>query len=215
MSHNDFIQKCNNASLSEATAMLHSHKLYLCTNQELATEQLRFQELLYEYNSLRPTMQEQKTKLLKQMFASIGDNCYIQSPFNANWGGRFVHMGNNVYANFNLTLVDDTHIYIGDNVLFGPNVVLTTASHPIEPKLRAQTAQYNLPITIGSNVWLGANCVVLGGVTIGDNSVIGAGSVVTHDIPANVVAFGTPCRVVRDINTNDIAKAQSLMPDLT
>ena len=137
------------------------------------------------------------------MFASIGENCYIEPPFRSNHGGRHVHFGNNVYANFNLTCVDDTHIYVGDNTMLGPNVVLATAGHPIEPSLREQGYQYNMPIHIGKNCWLGAGVIVLPGVTIGDNSVIGAGSVVTKDIPANVVAFGNPCKVIREINEHD------------
>ena len=98
---------------------------------------------------------------------------------------------------------DDSHIYVGDNVMFGPNVVLATAGHPIEPALRSKQAQYNLPIHIGNNVWIGASCVVLPGVTIGENSVIGAGSIVTKDIPPNVVAVGNPCRVLRPIGEKD------------
>ena len=210
----DFIQKCDKLNLDEILALQHGKKVYVCTNAQLTQHQLECQELLYEYNMLRPSQQEQKSALLKKMFASVGENCYIQPPFYANWAGRFVHIGKNFYANFNLTLVDDTHIYIGDNVFIAPNVVLTTAEHVIEPNLRSKTAQYNLPITIGSNVWIGANSVVLAGVSIGDNTVIGAGSIVTHDIEANVVAFGAPCKVRRKINEQDLIKAKSLMPNL-
>jgi galactoside O-acetyltransferase len=109
-----------------------------------------------------------------------------------------------VYANFNLTCVDDTHIYVGDNTMFGPNCVLATAGHPINPELREKGYQYNMPIHIGKNCWLGAGVIVLPGVTIGDNSVIGAGSVVTKDIPSNVVAVGNPCKVIREINEHDL-----------
>ncbi|MGL5298895.1 MAG: sugar O-acetyltransferase, partial [Plesiomonas sp.] len=129
-------------------------------------------------------------------------DCYIEPPLRANWG-RHTHLGHHVYANFNLTLVDDTHIYIGDHVMIGPNVTLATAGHPIDPEYRKRLAQFNLPVRIGNNVWIGAGCVVLPGVTIGENSVIGAGSIVTRDIPANVVAFGNPCAVVRPISERD------------
>ena len=142
--------------------------------------------------------------LLKKMFAEIGDDCYIETPFFANWGGKHVHFGNGVYANFNLTLVDDGEIYVGNNVLFAPNVILASGTHPIHPGLRSRQAQYNLPIHIGNNVWIGANSVILPGVNIGDNSVIGAGSVVTKDIPANVIAVGNPCKVLRKIDENDL-----------
>lgn len=109
-----------------------------------------------------------------------------------------------MYANFNLTLVDDGEIYVGNNVLFAPNVILASGTHPIHPELRSRQAQYNLPIHIGNNVWIGANSVILPGVNIGDNSVIGAGSVVTKDIPANVIAVGNPCKVLRKIDENDL-----------
>ncbi|EGQ9054321.1 hypothetical protein GEN90_19755 [Vibrio parahaemolyticus] len=108
-----------------------------------------------------------------------------------------------MYANFNLTLVDDTYIYIGNSVMIGPNVTIATAGHPIEPDLRREVAQFNIPVHIEDNVWIGANSVVLPGVTIGENSVIGAGSVVTKDIPSNVVAVGNPCRVLREIGEHD------------
>ena len=108
-----------------------------------------------------------------------------------------------MYANFNLTLVDDTHIYIGSNTMIGPNVIIATAGHPVLPELRLKVAQFNAPVHIGKNCWLGAGAIVLPGVTIGDNTVIGAGSVVTKDIPANVVAVGNPCRVLRSIGDRD------------
>jgi galactoside O-acetyltransferase len=137
------------------------------------------------------------------MFAEIGEGCYIEPPFHANWGGRHVHFGRNVYANFGFTAVDDTHIYVGDYCQFGPNVVLATAGHPIDPDLREQGYQYNKPIRIGKNCWLGAGVIVVPGVTIGDNVVVGAGSVVTHDLPDGVVAVGNPCRVLREVSPSD------------
>lgn len=137
------------------------------------------------------------------MFGRIGDNCYIETPFHANWGGKNVYMGDHVYANFNLVLVDDAVIEIGDNVMIGPNVVLCTGTHPVSPRLRAKEAQYNKPVKVGSGVWIGANAMVMPGVTIGENSIIGAGSVVTKDIPANVIAFGNPCKVYREITEED------------
>jgi galactoside O-acetyltransferase len=112
-------------------------------------------------------------------------------------------MGDYVYANFNLTLVDDGNIYIGDKVMFGPNVTVATANHPILPELREKLLQYNKDIHIGNNVWIGSGAVIVPGITIGDNSVIGAGSIVTKDIPANVVAYGNPCKVVREISEHD------------
>ena len=141
--------------------------------------------------------------MLKDMFAEIGEGCYIEPPLHANFGGRHVHFGKWIYANYNLTLVDDTHIYVGDDTMFGPNVTIATAGHPIDPTLRGRGLQYNLPVTIGKNCWLGAGVIVMPGVTIGDNTVIGAGSVVTKDIPAGVVAVGNPCRVLREVGEHD------------
>lgn len=182
---------------------LHSGKLYLPNGDEIMSEQLACVEKQYDYNLTRPLEQEKREKMLKEMFAEIGEGCYIEPPLHANWGGHHVHFGKYVYANFNLTLVDDTHIYVGDYTMLGPNVVLATAGHPILPELREQAYQYNMPVRIGRNCWLGAGVIVLPGVTIGDNTVIGAGSVVTKDIPANVVAVGNPCRVLREINEHD------------
>ncbi len=180
-------------------------KLYFCEDEDyLLKEQQACLDKVFEYNHLPPSCAEKKKKLLKEMFAEIGENCYIETPFYANFGGKFVYFGKNIYANFHLTLVDDGRIDVGDYVMFGPNVTICTATHPIHPKLREHKAQYNLPVRIGNNVWIGAGSTVLPGVTIGDNTVIGAGSVVTHDIPSNVVAVGTPCRVLRSIDENDL-----------
>lgn len=177
-------------------------RLYFCTDEEIANEQLKCLDLLYDYNQTRPTEQAKRRELLKVLLAEVGENCYIEPPLHANWG-RNTHLGSNVYANFNLTLVDDTDVYIGDNVMIGPNVTIATAGHPIDPELRRKVAQFNIPVRIGNNVWIGAGAVILPGITIGDDSVIGAGSIVTKDIPAGVVAVGNPCRVLRPICDRD------------
>ena len=182
---------------------MHTGELYLPGDVEIMKEQQICLDKLYDYNMTRPTESEKRQELLKEMFAEIGEDCYIEPPFHANWGGKHVHFGKCVYANFNFTAVDDTHIYVGDYTMFGPNVILATAGHPILPKLRQEAYQYNMPVHIGKNCWLGAGVMVLPGVTIGDNTVIGAGSVVTKDIPSNVVAVGNPCRVLREINEHD------------
>ena len=182
---------------------MHTGELYLPGDVEIMKEQQICLDKLYNYNMTRPTESEKRQELLKEMFAEIGEDCYIEPPFHANWGGKHVHFGKCVYANFNFTAVDDTHIYVGDYTMFGPNVILATAGHPILPELRQEAYQYNMPVHIGKNCWLGAGVIVLPGVTIGDNTVIGAGSVVTKDIPSNVVAVGNPCRVLREINDHD------------
>lgn len=184
-------------------AALHSGKIYNPNDPELMNRQMKYVELLYDYNATRPSQMEQREALLRQMLAEAGKGCYIEPPFYANWSGHHVHFGNYVYANFGLTCVDDTHIYVGDCVMFGPHVTLATANHPILPELREKAYQYNKPIHIGRNCWIGSGVVVVPGVTIGENTVIGAGSVVTKDIPANVVAVGNPCRVLRPISEHD------------
>lgn len=178
-------------------------RLYDPGDQAILNTQFNCLELLYDFNSTRPNELEKRSGLLKQMFAEIGEDCYIEPPFHANWAGKHIHMGHHVYANFNLTVVDDGDVYIGDYTMIGPNVTLATASHPILPQLREKAIQYNIPVRIGKNVWIGAGAVILPGVTVGDNSVIGAGSVVTKDIPPNVVAAGNPCRVLREIGERD------------
>lgn len=181
----------------------HSGELYLPMDPDILKEQLVFLDSLKQYNDIPHVQLKEREKKLKEMLAEVGDGCYIESPFFSNFGGRHVHLGEGVYANFNLTLVDDTHIYIGDCTMIGPNVTIATAGHPILPQLRQQGLQYNMPVHIGKNCWLGAGVIVLPGVNIGDNTVIGAGSVVTRDIPANVVAVGNPCRVMRSIGQQD------------
>ena len=185
------------------TERMHCGMLYYPSGDDVMTEQLKCLDKLYDFNNTRPTELDKRNALLKEMFAEIGEDCYIEPPFHANWGGHHVHFGNSVYANFNLTMVDDTHIYVGDYTMFGPNVTVATAGHPIDPELRSGAYQYNMPVHIGRNCWLGAGVVVLPGVTIGDNTVIGAGSVVTKDIPSDVVAVGNPCKVLREINERD------------
>ncbi|MEG1834969.1 MAG: sugar O-acetyltransferase [Oscillospiraceae bacterium] len=181
---------------------MHSGKIYFCTDDELVKDQMECNEILYDYNNTRPSETQKREEILKKLLAEVGENCYVEPPLHANWG-RHSHFGNNVYANFNLTLVDDTHIYVGNNVMFAPNVIVATAAHPIEPELRRKIAQFNIPVHIGNNVWIGAGAIILPGVNIGDNSVIGAGSVVTKDIPENVVAVGNPCKVLRKISERD------------
>ena len=182
---------------------MHTGELYLPGDPEILAEQMVCLEKLYDFNQTRPGEMERREQLLKEMFAESGEGCYIEPPFHSNWGGKHVHFGKNVYANFNLTLVDDTHIYVGDYTMFGPNVTVATAGHPILPELREQGYQYNMPVRIGRNCWIGAGAMILPGVTVGDNVVIGAGSVVTKDIPDGVVAVGTPCRVLRKISDRD------------
>ncbi len=178
---------------------LHDGSWYDPTDAPMMTEQLACLDAVHAYNQLPPSDTDKRRAMLREMFAEVGDGCYIEAPFYANWGGRFVRLGHRVYANYHLTLVDDTYITIGDDTMIGPNVTIATAEHPLTPSLRRQGLQRNRPVHIGRNCWIGAGAIILPGVTIGDDTVIGAGSVVTRDIPSRVVAVGNPCRVLRAI----------------
>ena len=180
-----------------------SGELYFPGDESILKEQFACLELLYEFNATRPSEMDKRQKLLKKMFAEIGEGCYIEPPFHSNFGGAHCHFGKGVYANFNLTLVDDCDIFVGDYTMFGPNVTVATAGHPILPELREKGLQYNIPVHIGKNCWIGAGVIIVPGVSIGDNTVIGAGSVVTKDIPSGAVAVGNPCRVLREIGERD------------
>ena len=182
---------------------MRSGALYFAVDESLMAEQAECLELQYDYNLTRPSEGERRWQLLQKMFAEIGEGSYIEPPLHANWAGKHVHLGRDVYFNFNVTLVDDTDIYIGDNTMIGPNTVIATAGHPVCPEIREKGGQFNIPVRIGKNCWLGAGVIVLPGITIGDNTVVGAGSIVTHDLPANVVAAGNPCRVLREIGERD------------
>ena len=179
--------------------------IYDPADREIMAEQVPFQDRLWAFNQLKPSDYEEKQRYMREVFASCGDNCYIELPFRANWGGHHVHFGSGIYVNFNLTLVDDGHIYIGDQVMIGPNVTITTANHPIDAELRGRGLQYNKDVHIGDNAWIGAGVIVVPGVRIGRNAVIGAGSIVTRDIPDDVVAVGNPCRVLRGVSERDRA----------
>lgn len=189
--------------MSTMKERMHTGELYLPGDEEIMEWQTQCLDRLYDFNQTRPTEFEKRQKLMKEMFAEVGENCYIEPPFRSNFGGGHIHFGNNIYCNFGCTFVDDTHIYVGDNTMFGPNVVLATAGHPILPELRAQGYQYNAPIRIGKNCWIGAGVLVVPGITIGDNVVVGAGSVVTKDLPSNVIAVGNPCKILREVNDHD------------
>lgn len=171
---------------------------------EKAMEERRMlcKELVYDYNHTRPSETGQKDRILRRILGRAGQSIWIESPVAFAYGCNTA-MGDHVYANSNLTVVDDGEVTIGSYVMFAPNVTITATGHPIAPELRRKGAQFSLPVRIGDDVWVGSNVVILPGVTIGNNVVIGAGSVVTRDIPGGVVAFGTPCRAVRPITERD------------
>jgi len=176
--------------------------LYVDIGEGLDEERKRCKELIYDYNNTRPNEEMKRNDLLKKLLGDMGEDIWIEPPVHMAYGTN-VHIGNHFYANFNLVVVDDIDVYIGDHVMIAPNVTITPTGHPVDSDLRRPGTQFSIPVRIGNNVWIGSNVVILPGITIRDNSVIGAGSVVTHDIPENVIAVGNPCRVLKNINERD------------
>lgn len=169
---------------------------------EYLEEQGKAKELMFEFNNLKPSQKDERIDLLHKMFGVCGKNVWVESPI-IFARGKLVTIGNNVYINSGFTMVDDWKITIGNGVLIAPNVVISTTGHPIHPEIRANSGLFSLPVTIEDNVWIGSGTVILPGVTIGQGSVVGAGSIVTKDIPPMVIAVGNPCREVRAITDQD------------
>jgi len=180
----------------------HTDPIDIEQEKELEAQRRHCKEVMFDYNNTRPSENVKKKEILKGILGHCTDRVFIESPVHMSYGNH-VHLGDQFYANFNLVIIDDMDVYIGNQVMIGPNVTICTTGHPVYPLYREMGAHYSLPIHIGNKVWIGANSVVLPGVTIGENSVIGAGSIVTRDIPANVVAVGNPCRVLREITETD------------
>ena len=171
-------------------------------DEELIKERTRVQDLCFEYNNLKPSNLEERDLLIRKIIGKIGYRCLIEQPFWCDYGYN-IEVGDNFYANHGLTVLDGGKVVFGDNVFIGPNCGFYTAGHPIDYETRNKGLEYVKPIVVGDNVWFGGNVVVIPGVTIGSNVVIGAGSVVTKDIPSNVVAVGNPCCVIKKINKGD------------
>ena len=169
---------------------------------ELIAERTAAKELCFELNNLRPSMAAERDEIVRRLLGQVGKNCCIESPFHCDYGYNIV-AGDNFYMNVGCVILDGARVTFGDNVFVAPHCGFYTAGHPLDHERRNAGLEYALPITIGNNVWIGAQVCVLPGVTIGDNSVIGAGSVVTKDIPAGVLAAGNPCRVIREISEAD------------
>lgn len=174
-------------------------------DKELLQAREDAKEILYEYNLLRPSQKKEKKDLLKNLLGKVGKEYIFEPPFYCDYGYN-IEIGENFFANMNFVVLDGAKVTIGDNVFIAPNVGIYTAGHPFDVEQRINGLEYAYPITIGNNVWLGAHVAILPGVTIGDNTVIGAGSIVTKDIPSNVLAAGNPCRVIRVITEEDKKK---------
>lgn len=168
----------------------------------LSQERLTCQEKLRRFNALPPQAREEAAALLKELFGKTGESVHVVPPLYCDYG-KNIRVGKNFFANYQLTVLDCAPVTIGDNVQIAPNVSIYTAGHPLHPDSRNSGYEYALPITIGDNVWIGGNVVICPGVTIGDCAVIGAGSVVTRDVPPWTVAAGNPCRVIREITQAD------------
>ncbi|MGF7072267.1 sugar O-acetyltransferase [Mucilaginibacter sp. R-33] len=175
-----------------------SGELYNAGDAELVAARSKARQLFTQYNAASYDDKETKTALLKQLLGSFKGNIDVQSPFYCDYGFNII-AGNNLFLNFNCIILDCARVTFGDNVFLAPNVQLYTAYHPVMAAERIKGPEYAAPITIGNNVWLGGGVIVCPGVAIGDNTTIGAGSVVTKSIPANVVAAGNPCRVIREL----------------
>lgn len=168
----------------------------------IGAELLRAEELCFRLNQLPPSRREEREAILRELFGHMGEGCTLHSPFHCDFGTQ-IRIGDGFVGNFNLTILDEAPVTIGDRVLIGPNVGIYTVSHALQPDQRAEGIMRSLPVRIGNDVWIGGHAVILQDVTIGDGAVIGAGSVVTHDIPPRVVAAGNPCRVLRPITEED------------
>lgn len=169
---------------------------------------LRRADLVFDYNRTPPSRAGRRRELLESILGSVGERTILLPPFHAGFGSN-VHIGDDFFGNVNITFVDDVEIRIGDGVMIAPSVTLTTTGHPVHPSRRVDFARFSEPIVLEDRVWIGSNAVVLPGVRVGYGSVIGAGAVVTRDVPAMSVAVGTPARVVREITDADLATRTS------
>lgn len=176
-------------------------ELYDPLDKQISDERLQARLLLKELNDSREDQAEERSRLLKALIPHTGDGLWVQPPFYCDYGYNMI-VGERVFFNFNCVVLDVAEVRIGSRTLFGPNVQVYTATHPMDYRERASGLEFAKSISIGEDVWIGGSAVICPGVTIGDRSVIGAGSVVTKDIPADVFAAGNPCRVIRQLNDN-------------
>lgn len=184
--------------MTEKEKML-SGQIYSAVDGDLLKELGEVREVIHRYNALAPSLQEERLRILKGLLGSIGDEeIIINQPFFCDYGKQ-IRVGKRFFANFNFTVLDEAPVTIGDDCFIGPNVSIYTACHSTDPVERNSRREWAEPVTIGNNVWIGGSVTILPGVTIGDNVTIGAGSVVTHDIPADVVAAGNPCKVLKHL----------------
>ncbi len=195
-------QITDNSPFNEIWDEMLSGREYYALHPALTSLLTLTRDKIRDFNDIRPTDIASLEKALRDILGSCGKNPTVNQPFRCDYGAN-IHIGDNFFANFNLTILDEGKVTIGDNVFIGPNVSIYTACHPLDPKRRNEGYEWSEPVTIGNNVWIGGNTVLLPGVSIGDDTTIGAGSVVTRPIPPNVIAVGNPCRVLRPIKPEE------------
>lgn len=174
-------------------------------DRELNEIRMRCKDLCYEFNHLKPSSVSEQERLVRRLLGKTGNRFCITAPFWCDYGCN-IEIGENFYTNHNCVILDEAKVTFGNNIFIAPNCTFSTAGHPLDAQQRNQGLEYAYPITVGDNVWFGASVTVLPGVTIGSNTVIGAGSVVNRDIPSGVIALGTPCKVLREITEEDRKK---------
>lgn len=187
--------------MTEKERMLNG-MLYKAFDAELGKDNKKSRQITRLFNTTTEEQMDYRTQLLKELFQESGKNLYIEPPFRCDYGCN-IKVGENFYANYDCIIIDVCQVEIGDNVFFGPRVCIYTAGHPIDAEIRNTMLEYGKPVKIGNNCWIGGNTVILPGVTVGNGVVIGGGSVVTKDIPDNVIAVGNPCKILRDITKED------------
>ena len=179
-----------------------SGEVYDALDSEVIERLCKARELVADFNRIAPNDDQAKEKALRQLLGKCGKAPHVNQPFYCDYGCN-IEVGDNFFANFGFTVLDEARVIIGDNAFIGPNVSMYTPCHPTSPKKRNTGVQWAKPIKIGNSVWIGGSVTILPGVTIGDNCTIGAGSVITKDVPANSIAVGNPCRVIRKIEIED------------
>ena len=185
---------------SEKEKMLNG-ELYDAADPVLVEERIKARKITRLFNETLDTEVNKRSQLLKELFGSTGENIHVESTFRCDYGYN-IHVGHNFFANFDCVILDVCEVRIGDNCLLAPGVHIYTATHPLDPAVRATGAEYGKPVTIGNDVWIGGRAVINPGVTIGDNVVIASGAVVTKDVPANAVVGGNPAKIIKMIDVN-------------
>lgn len=188
--------------MSEKDKMLAGELYDANYDKELIKDRYKAKDICFKYNNLKPSDFENKDRIIKKLFAKTGEQIIVEQNFWCDYGYN-IFVGENFYMNHNCIILDGAKVEFGDNVFIAPNCGFYTAGHPLDYETRNKGLEYAKPIKVGNNVWIGGNVIVLPGVTIGDNTIIGAGSIVTKDIPSNVVAVGNPCKVIRPITQED------------